>query len=100
MSDFGDVSAKLDFDRLVQPAVDGAIDSIVAVTQEQGGGLGAQRNSVSAARGQLGASVTSSLIWPRTVGRAWGANNEQRFAAAAPGIEARAAGEIEGRFGA
>lgn len=81
-------------------AVDAAVDSLVAyVIDRPGSGVGAQNNDLSATSGPLGATVSSTLNWPRTVGRALGQFDEAVWRDQAPGALDEAARNIEAGWG-
>lgn len=65
---------KLSSFNLVQFTNEG-MESFATRLSDQGGGLGAQANSVAASASDLGARAVSSLNQPRTTGRAWRAKN-------------------------
>jgi hypothetical protein len=67
---------KLDEKLLVQPEVEAARDTIVTRLMRGGKGLGVTKNSLTKDVKPLGATVTSTLNYPRTRGTAWGKKNE------------------------
>ncbi len=72
-----ELQAKCDFDVLVQPEIEDARDTILGRMMRGGKGLGVQRNTLSAHPRGLAATVTSTLISPRTKGVAWGRYQEK-----------------------
>lgn len=73
------VLARLDFDVLAQPEMEGARDTIVKRIMRGGKGKGAKKNTLTATvtSGLLGATVRSTLSHPRTRGTAWGRYQEK-----------------------
>jgi hypothetical protein len=95
-----ELEAKCDFDVLVQPEMEDARDTFLGRINRQGKGLGAQRNQLSATVQGLGATVESTLNYPRTKGTKWGQKNERVVAAMAPRVIKKAISRIEARWAA
>lgn len=93
-----EMERRLDIEFLAQPELERARDTFVARIQRGGKGLGARRNVLSATRRPLGATVTSTRIFPRTKGTRWGAKNERIVAAMAPAVMRAAVRRIEARW--
>lgn len=91
--------AKCDWDVLVQPEMEGARDTFVERFQRQGKGLGAQRNTLGATTRPLGATVETTLNYPRTVGTAWARKNEGIAKAMSPRVFGKVISRIEQRWG-
>lgn len=93
-----ELQRKCKFDVLVQPEMDDARDTIVARLERGGKGLGVQRNVLSTDKQPLGATVTSTLNYPRTRGTAWGRKNEAIAKSMGPNVIKKAIGKIETRW--
>lgn len=94
-----ELEKKLDIEFLVQPEIDDARDTIVdRVERRPGKGLGAKKNQLSADTRPLGATVTSTLNYPRTTGTAWGRKNEAIIKSMAGRVLSKAVGRIEQRW--
>jgi hypothetical protein len=94
-----ELEKKLDAEFLAQPELEDARDTFVGRIQRGGKGLGAQRNELSAVVRPLGATVFTTLNYPRTKGTSWGRKNEAIVKAMAPRVIKKAARRIEERWG-
>lgn len=92
------IEKNLDAEVLVQPEIDDARDTIVTRIQRGGKGLGAKRNTLSAATLPLSARVTTSLIYPRTTGTSWQRKNEAIVKAMGPRVVNKMVKRIEARW--
>ena len=93
-----ELQAKCDFDVLVQPEMEDARDTILGRINRQGKGLGAQRNQLTATVQGLGATVQTTLNYPRTKGTSWGRKNERVVPLVANNAIKKAIGRIEERW--
>ncbi len=88
----------LNVDVILQPEIDDARDTIVTRINRQGKGLGAQRNTLMSQTRPLGATVTSTLKFPRTTGRSWGDKNVQIVTAMGPNVVRKMVSRIKARW--
>ena len=88
----------LQFDVLVQPEVEDARNTIVTRLLRQGKGLGAKRNTLMAETKPLGATITSTLHHPRTVGSSMHRKDEAIVRAMAPNVLRKMISRIKARW--
>lgn len=77
VSGLKELQAKCDFSVLVQPELEDARDTIVGRMMRGGKGLGVQRNTLMSDVEGLNATVTTTLIRPRTTGFSWARYQER-----------------------
>ena len=70
-----ELEKKLDGKFLVQPEIEGALDTVAKRGQRGGRGLGAQRNPIGVGQGRLTRVLTSGTHHPRQKGTAWKRKN-------------------------
>lgn len=87
-----------DWDVLVQPEMELARDTITQRIQRGGKGLGAQVNQLTVAPEGLGATVTSTLNYPRVKGTSWGRYFERTIPTVANRAVAKAISRMEARW--
>ena len=95
-----ELTAKCDFEVLAQPEMEIARDTILGRINRQGKGLGAKRNQLTPTVQGLGATVETTLNFPRTKGTSWGKKNERVVAAMASNVMKKAVQRIEARWAA
>lgn len=86
------------WDVLVQPEMELARDTITQRIQRGGKGLGAQRNTLTVAPEPLGATVTTTLNYPRVKGTTWGRYFERTIPMVANRAIAKAISRMEARW--
>lgn len=97
---FARLKESIGFDLLVQPEVADARDTIVKRIMRQGKGLGAKRNTLTAAPQPLGAIVVSTLHNPRQKGTSWGTKNTAIVTAMGPNVLRKMVRNIQARWAA
>ena len=95
-----ELTAKTDWDVLLQPEIEPALETIGKRMERQGKGLGAKRNSLTRETQPLGARVRSSLNPPRTTGQSWQEKNEAVVKSMAPRVLAKMVKRVEERWAA
>ena len=95
-----ELTAKTDWDVLLQPEIEPALETIGKRMERQGKGLGAKRNSLTRETRPLGARVRSSLNPPRTTGQSWQEKNEAVVKSMAPRVLAKMVKRVEERWAA
>lgn len=100
ISGLNEFMATCDWDVLVQPEMETARDTIVKRILRQGKGLGAKKNTLAATTRPFGATVVSTLNYPRTKGIAWGRKNEVVVPAMAPNVLRKMVRRIQERWSA
>jgi hypothetical protein len=91
---------KCDWDVLAQPEAGAAVETISKRLLRKSKGLGAQRNELSADVRPLGATITSTLGYPRTTGSSWGRKEWQIALGMAPRVAKKMVQRIEERWAA
>lgn len=91
---------KCDWDVLAQPEAQAAAETITKRLMRVPKGLGGQRNELAAETRPLGATITSTLNYPRTTGMAWGRKEYQIANAMAPRVARKMIERIEQRWAA
>jgi hypothetical protein len=89
---------RTDWDVLVQPEMRDAQDTILKRVKRQGKGLGARRNELAFDVRPLGATVSTSLIYPRTKGTSWGRKNVAAVRAMTPRVLKKAIKRMQERW--
>ena len=93
------ITKMLNVDVLAQPEFDDALASFQKRIERKSKGLGAQVNTLMSTTEPLSVHTESTLIWPRTVGTAWGRKMHAALGAMAPNVIRKAVRRIEARWG-
>lgn len=91
---------KTDWDVLAQPEAQAAVETISKRLMRPGKGLGAKRNELAADVRPLGATITTTLNYPRTTGSSWGKKEWQIANGMAPRVVRKMIQRIEERWAA
>ena len=91
---------KTQWDVLLQPEFDGALETFGKRMERQGKGLGAKRNTITRETQPLGARAQSTLNYPRTTGVAWQRKQEAVMKSMAPRVLNKMVKRIEERWAA
>ena len=93
------VNPKMDYAFLVEPEIHDALETFKKRVERQGKGMGASRNTLSPEIRETGLRVESSLVYPRTVGTAWGRKNERILKGMGPRVMRKTVQRIQERWG-
>lgn len=98
LQNFDAVEKRLDAKILVQPELDDAVKTMTERMMRGGKGAGVRNNTLLSTIHQGGATITSSLNFPRTVGTSWTRKNESIVKAMSSRVIKKAIERIEARW--